>query len=95
MGWLIIENAIIAFELLHSFQRKGRSSRGNFILKLDMSKAYDRVEWHLVQAVMVNMGFDEHWVELLMRCVRMVPILVNGEARGILSRHVAYVKKTL
>lgn len=41
---LMNDNVIVAFELLHPFKRNRGSLRGNFALKLDMSKAYDRLE---------------------------------------------------
>ena len=56
-GWSILDNVIVAFEMLHSMKRKVKGKVGEVALKLDISKAYDRVRWDFLQAVMLGLGF--------------------------------------
>ena len=41
---LIIDNTIVAFEVLHRMQNKRTGKKGQMTIKLDIRKAYDRVE---------------------------------------------------
>uniref|UniRef100_A0A803PYR5 Reverse transcriptase domain-containing protein n=1 Tax=Cannabis sativa TaxID=3483 RepID=A0A803PYR5_CANSA len=62
-GRIIQDNAILGFESLHCM-RKGRFGNGRkMAFKLDMSKAYDRVEWEFLEAMMEYLGFDEDWIK--------------------------------
>jgi ribonuclease HI len=83
-GRLITDNILAAYETLHTMQTRLWSKVGFMGIKLDMSKAYDRVEWDFLEAVMVKMGFAERWISLIMACVRSVTysIVVNGVPVG-------------
>ena len=80
----ISNNILVAFETLHHMKiQKAKSSRF-MALKLDMSKAYDRVEWSFLKKIMEKMGFGVKWVNLVMKCISTVSylILLNGESKG-------------
>lgn len=49
------------------------------MIKTDMSKAYNRVQWDFIQAVLVKLGFPSKWILLIMQCVTTVSyaILIN------------------
>jgi hypothetical protein len=42
------------------------------VAKLDISKAYDRIEWSFLEETMRRMGFASRWVQLIMMCVKTV-----------------------
>jgi hypothetical protein len=83
-GRLITDNVLVAFEALHTMDACMTGKQGYMALKLDMSKAYDRVEWDFLERVMLKLGFAERWVHLLMVCVRTMSysILINGQPHG-------------
>lgn len=56
-------------------------------LKLDMSKACDRVEWIFFEKILLKLGFQDSWVALIMECITIVlySILINGEPQGLIK----------
>ena len=80
-GRLIQDNIGIAHELFHFLKMRKAKSKFELGIKLDMHKAYDRVEWDFLMAVMEKLGFDHRWRGLIMGCISSVnfAILLNGE----------------
>ncbi|XP_019175839.1 PREDICTED: uncharacterized protein LOC109171159 [Ipomoea nil] len=77
---LITDNILVAAEVGHYLNRKQYGLAGWGALKLDMAKAYDRMEWSFLQRMLEALGFDGRWVKLLMMCVSTVSysVLING-----------------
>lgn len=77
LGRLITDNILIGFECMHWIQNHRNYKKGYTALKLDMSKAYDRIEWDFLEAIMVKLGFNGRWVENIMRCVKSISYIVK------------------
>lgn len=78
-GRLITYNVLIAYECIHYLRNK-KGKTGGCAIKLDMAKAYNRVEWNYLNAIMLALGFPESWCSLVMKCVSSVSfsVRVNG-----------------
>ena len=75
------------YEILHKLRNKRQGKIGHIAVKLDISKAYDHVEWEFLQKIMLKMGLSDKWVNLAMQCVSSESylVLINGEPRGFIS----------
>ena len=49
----------MAYEALHMMHSRKKVKIGNLALKLDVSKAYDRVEWSFLKQFMLKLGFPK------------------------------------
>ena len=68
-GRLISDNVLVASETMYHINQKRKGLMGEMALKLDMSKAYDRVEWSCLERIMQKLGFAEKWIGLIMQCL--------------------------
>lgn len=85
LGRQITDNdVLVAFETTHCIDQRRKGKKGLMAIKLDMSKAYDRVEWAFLEVMMRKLGFGERWIRLMLMCVKTVSysVLINGEPKG-------------
>ena len=85
-GRSITDNIMITHETLHFLKRSGATKHCSMAVKTDMSKAYDRLEWSFIKAVLRRFGFQEKFCGWVMSCITSVTysILFNGEAQGMI-----------
>lgn len=81
---LISDNVLVAFELNHYINTKPSKKDDFMTLKLDISKAYDRVEWSFLRKILLRFGLLPAFVDLIMLCVSSVSYsyLLNGVQFG-------------
>ncbi|XP_043725962.1 uncharacterized protein LOC122672566 [Telopea speciosissima] len=81
---LISDNVLVAHELFHFIKKKKKGKENFLALKLDMGKAYDRLEWKFIDGMLRKLGFSNYWVDLVMTCITSVSynLLINGCVKG-------------
>ncbi|CAL1361203.1 unnamed protein product [Linum trigynum] len=79
-GRVIQDNIIIVHEVLHHLKNRRQGKKYDMMLKMDMRKAYDLVDWECLTSLLQAYGFNQTWCDWIMECVRTVrfSILING-----------------
>ncbi|XP_068639159.1 uncharacterized protein [Aristolochia californica] len=77
----ILDSTMAAHELMDHFRR---NQDPRITLKLDLEKAFDRVNWILLDEIMEKMGFSERWRFWIQNCVGSASysLLLNGSVCG-------------
>ncbi|KAL9668408.1 hypothetical protein QQ045_002789 [Rhodiola kirilowii] len=76
-GRIISDNIVVAHEISH-YMRSRRDDKNFYAsIKVDMSKAYDRVEWMFLERLLLKLGFEDKWVARVMLCVNSVSYQVK------------------
>ena len=75
-----LDNMIIAQEILHTMEKK-KGRIGTMVLKIDLKKACNRLEWSFILEVLVHFNFPHNIIDIIMACIAstLVTILFNSE----------------
>jgi hypothetical protein len=78
-GCQIIDAIGMAQECLHGIKTKKSKA---LILKLDLKKAFDCINWDFLKLILAQTGFSQHMIKWIMSCVTSanLAILINGES---------------
>ncbi|XP_056688684.1 uncharacterized protein [Spinacia oleracea] len=78
-GRYMEDNVLLSHELLHMVNSRKADMA---VIKVDMSKAYDRVDWTFLLKVLHAYGFSAKWIQLISQCVSTVSFrtLINRKA---------------
>ncbi|XP_022880975.1 uncharacterized protein LOC111398286 [Olea europaea var. sylvestris] len=78
----IVENIALTQELVHSMNKKMQGR--NVMVKVDMSKAYDRIDWPFLRYVLRTFGFLDRFCRLIDQCItkNRYSIMMNVTTQG-------------
>ena len=70
---------------MHKF-KKIQGKQAWVALKLDMEKAYDRIEWSFIRQCLEHLGFHSKWIQWIMECITSISysLLVSDEPSGLI-----------
>ncbi|XP_019200239.1 PREDICTED: uncharacterized protein LOC109193862 [Ipomoea nil] len=79
LGRQISENIIIYQEVMHTMRTR-QGNKGLMAIKIDLEKAYDRLSWDFINNSILDAGFSDGWVWIIMQCVSTanMQIIWNG-----------------
>lgn len=81
-GRSILHNVLICQDLVKHYNRK--SNHKSCMIKIDIKKAYDTVEWEFVLEMMNALNFPEHFTKLIKVCLTSTKysLMINGGVHG-------------
>ncbi|GAA0149056.1 hypothetical protein LIER_43036 [Lithospermum erythrorhizon] len=84
---LITDNVLLSFEAHHFIKNQRRGKKGFMFIKLDMLKAYDRIKWSFLRAMLIKLGFSVQMVKIIMDYVTSMSysVLINGDQAGFVK----------
>lgn len=82
----ISDSVLVAYKMIHFMKRKNKGQDGEVALKLDISKAYDRMNWQYLKCRVKGMDQTNKWIKWVMLCVTTVNYIIafNGSSIGLI-----------
>eukprot|EP00253_Pinus_taeda_P033845 PITA_33845 len=76
-GRQILDNILLAQEMIHTLHSRKETG---MLMQLDLSKAYDKVSWRYLEAILEAFGFCRQWISWVLALIKSSRffILVNG-----------------
>lgn len=80
-GRQILDPILIANEAVEDYRAKRKKG---WILKLDLEKAFDRVNWNFLEKNLSLKKFSSKWISWIMGCLKnpKYSVFINGKPRG-------------
>ncbi|XP_059291954.1 uncharacterized protein LOC132045381 [Lycium ferocissimum] len=66
-GRTIVQNVLICRDLVRLYSRKNTTS--SCLIKIDLRKAYDSVEWGFVEEMLYGLNFPCKYIKWIMKCI--------------------------
>lgn len=81
-GRYVAHNVMICQDLIKFYGRK--ITRPGCLIKLDIKKAYDTLEWDCIEEMMKALKFPDSFVRLVIECVKIpkFSLLLSGSSKG-------------
>jgi hypothetical protein len=83
-GRHITSNIVIAQEIVPSFDLSSWKQSAFIMFKIDLAKAFDRIEWSFIAQALQHQGFQSDFIDCVHSCITLptFSVVINGQSFG-------------